>query len=42
MEHAPVYLNIDDHRDMIHEYKHSYNHGHLMNPTINFNQIVIN
>ncbi len=41
MGNALVYVNIDDHHDMIHEYKDLYNPYHLVNPTINYKQSYI-
>ncbi len=38
MGNALIYVNIDDHHDMIHEYKDLYNPYHLVNPTINYKQ----
>ncbi len=41
MENALIYVYIDDHHGMIHEYKDSYNHYHLVNPAINYNESYI-
>jgi len=41
MENALIYVHIDDHHGMIHEYKDSYNHYHLVNPAINYNESYI-
>jgi hypothetical protein len=41
MENAFFCMNTVDRHDMIHEYKHSYNHIHLVHSSVNFNELDI-